>query len=205
MAQVVVINSVPYTGCENIVFYKVAADTAEEYKADETTIYDVPELVAVSYNVSATDTNFYANNVKKITDTTFTPTASFTLSGDDEALEKFIFGKVVDGAALKDNLGSAPEVGMFYTLNKAKNKWMIRQILKATCSKGDMTVDTKGESTSFQTSVTNVSPLFSEHFKTYVREFYSENPVFEGHTLAEVVAILKANPAETFETWPDEV
>lgn len=202
---VVVINSVPYTGCENIVFWKVAADTADAYTVDAENVIEVPELVAVSYNVSATDTAFYANNVKKLVDTTFAPSASFTLSGDSEELEKFIFGKVADGAALKDNFGSAPEIGMFYTLNKAKGAWMIRQILKAQCSKADSSVDTKGESTSFQTSVTNVNPLFSEHFNTYVREFYSENKVFEGHTLAEVVEVLKKNPAETFETWPDEV
>lgn len=198
---VTIINNVPFVGCENLYVYKVSADTDKAYTPGAD-MYKVPELVSVSYNVAATDTSFYANNVKKLTDTTYSPTAAFTLSGDDEKLEEFVFGKVKDGAALKDNLGGAPEVGMFYALTKAKGSWMIRQILKATCSKGDSTVDTKGESTNFQTSVTNINPLYSEHFKSYVREFYSEDAVFEGHTLDEVLEELAKNPAETFETWP---
>ena len=204
MAQVITINSLPYIGCEDLYVYKVKTDTAEAYEPEDT-IYKVPEVVAVSYNVSASDTNFYANNVKKITDTTYTPSASITLSGDDEQLEQILFGKKLEGAALKDNFSAVPEVGMFYALNKAKGEWVIRQIAKANCSKGDNTVDTKAESTSFQTSVTNISPLYSEHFGTYAREFHSSNSVFEGHTLAEVLAVLAKNPAETFETWPEEV
>jgi hypothetical protein len=202
--QIIVINNVPYTGCENLYVYKIAADTEEAYTAGET-VYKVPELVAVSYNVSASDTSFYANNVKKITDTTYSPTASYTLSGDDAKLDEFVFGKVKEGAALKDNLTGAPEIGVFFAKTRAKGAWTITQILKCTASKADATVDTKGESTTFQTAVTNLSPLFSEHFKTYTREFYSEESVFEGHTLDEVLNELAKNPAETFDTWPDEV
>lgn len=202
--NVIVINNVPYIGCEDLYVYKVAEDTEEAYSAGEV-VYKVPELVAVSYNVSATDTSFYANNVKKITDTTYSPSASYTLSGDDATLEEFVFGKVKEGAALKDNLTGAPEIGCFYAKTRAKGAWTITQILKATASKADATVDTKAEGTTFQTSVTNLSPLFSEHFKTYTREFFSEESVFEGHTLAEVLDILAKNPAEKFDTWPDEV
>lgn len=200
---VVIINSLPYIGCEDVYVYRVGTDTDTDYKpATDGNMLKIPELVAISYNVSANDTSYYANNVKKLTDTTFTPTASMTLSGDSEETDKLIFGKTADGAALLDNFESVPEVGIFYVINRAKGQWTIRHIPKATCSKGDSSVETKGESTSFQTAVTNINPLYSNYFKTYAREFYSENTVFKGHTYEEVLEALAANPKEKFTTWP---
>lgn len=197
--SVITINSVPYIGCEDVYFYQIGADSQAAYSIKENTdIYKVPELVAVSLNMGTTDTNFYANNVKKITDTTYNITGSITLSGDDEKLEQVVFGKTLEGGALKDNLSSAPEVGMFYGLTKAKGAWVVRQILKATCSKADSSIDTKGENTNFQTSVMNVNPLFSEHFGCYVREFYSSDAAFASMTMKDVLAALAENPSATF-------
>lgn len=202
--MILTINSLPYIGCEDVYCYRVGTDTETDYTigGTDSKVLKIPELVAISYNVSANDSSYYANNVKKLTDTTFTPTASMTLSGDSEETDKMLFGKTADGAALLDNFDAVPECGIFYVINRAKGQWTIRHIPKATCSKGDSTVDTKGENTSFQTAVTNINPLYSNYFKTYTREFYSENPVFEGHTFAEVLEALAANPKENFESWP---
>ena len=199
--SIILIEGRPYTGCKDVYIQDVVTDTDEAYEIGEE-VYKVPELVGVSYNVSATDTSFYANNVKKLTDTSYNPTASMTLSGDDAKLEKKLFGKKQDGAALKDNLGGSPEVSIIYGLTQAKGGWVVRQIPKATCSKSDSTVDTKSESLTFQTSVVNINPLNCEYMDCYTREFYSTEEVFEGHTMEEVLEILAKNPTEKFETWP---
>ena len=197
-----IINNVPYIGCQDIYFYKITKDDETGYTADAETMLKVPELEQVAYNPNATDSAFYSNNVKKITDTTYAPSAAFTLSGDCEELETFLFNKVKSGAAILDNLGQNAQIGMFYAQNKAGGAWIIRQILKCTCSKAERNVDTKGENISFQTAATNVNPLYCNHFKSYVREFFSEDEKFTGKTLDDVLAALAANPSEDFNTWP---
>lgn len=202
--MIVTINSVPYIGCEDLYLYRVGTDNNESYalpnSGDFQNILKVPELVAISLNSGANDTNFYANNVKKLTDTTYSYSGSFTISGDDEEIDKLVLGKKAEGGAVLDNLASAPEVGIIYGLTKAKGEWVVRQILKATCSKADSTVDTKGESTSFQTSVININPLFGEFFGCYIREFYSSDAALTGMTMQDVLDALAANPAATFGT-----
>ena len=196
MSTLKIINANPYIGTEQLYIYNVLTDTKSEYTTSDL-IKVEPGLISVAYNDNDGTVSFYADNKKRLTSSTRVPTASFGVSGDSYELDKKLYGNVESGGALIDNT-TKPVLGCFYVLTKANGEWIIRQISKFTASKGETGVDTQGESLSFQTPTVTLEPLYGEHFQSYKREFFSDNPVFENMTLDEVLDALIADPAATF-------
>jgi hypothetical protein len=189
-------NVKPFIGCEQLYIYDVTKDDSTDYTSANVLKVE-PGLVSVSYNANTSVTSVHADNKKVESDTTQTPTASIQLHGLNEELEKKLYGKILSGGALLDGTVT-PQIGVFYAINKSQGEWMIRQIMKATASRAEETVNGKKESTEFQQPTVNLDVLYSLNFKTYVREFHSTNPVFADMTMTEVLTALAANPDAEF-------
>ena len=184
------IKTMPYVGFERLVVGRVDSDTKEGYSASTEVAEFVDGAVSMSFNISASETAFYSSNKK---------TASIAYAGDNYEIDKILFGKVEDGGAVKENLGTAPECFAIGLMNTA-NGWVIRQILKFTAAKDDVAVTTKGESVTFTNPSASLSCLASTYFNSYTRDFYSDNPAFEGMTANEVFDALVAEPSKKFDT-----
>lgn len=193
------IKTMPYVGFERLVVGRVDSDTKEGYSASTEVAEFVDGAVSMSFNISASETAFYSSNKKTASDYTFSPTASIAYAGDNYEIDKILFGKVEDGGAVKENLGTAPECFAIGLMNTA-NGWVIRQILKFTAAKDDVAVTTKGESVTFTNPSASLSCLASTYFNSYTRDFYSDNPAFEGMTANEVFDALVAEPSKKFDT-----
>lgn len=192
------VNPVPYVGTRKICLYRVNTDNTETYEADGDMIELVGGAVSVSYSISASETAFYADNSKQISEFSYSPTGALGIAGDNEELDVLLLGKKKDGGAVLENMGSVPECGCFYILDMGKNKWVVRQILRFTAAKDETTVSTKGETTTFTNPGFTVSPLLSNYFQSYTRDFYSTDEALKDMTAEQVIEALKANPATTF-------
>lgn len=189
----------PYVGTEKLYAYRVTADTAAEYTADKDSMIKVEgSMVSSNFNLSASTTSFFADNAAQISDTTMTPTASIGYAGDTPEIDELFYGRKKNGGAMLDNLGAAPEVGCFYVMNQANNGWVVRQILRFNAVKDSIDITTKGENVSFTNPTATLTPLISNHFNTYVRDFYSTDAALAGKTAQDVLDALIADPAHVF-------
>lgn len=192
------INPVPYVGTRKICLYRVETDNIETYSATGDMIELIGGAVSVSYSVSASETAFFADNSKQIAEFSYSPTGTLGVAGDNDELDVMLLGAIKDGGAVLENIGSTPECGCFYILDMGKGQWVVRQILRFTASKDETTVSTKAESPSFTNPGFTISPLLSNHFKSYKRDFYSTDAALAGMTADEVIEALKADPAAIF-------
>lgn len=187
----------PYVGCEKMFIYTVDVDTAEEYSATNILEFEKGSISA-SFENNTEVIPFYADNVQVLAEHVPTPSASIGYAGDNEEIDVMLYGKTVSGGAVLDNLGALPECGLVLALNQGKGEFVVRQYLKFTASKDGTEVTTKQGTVSFTTPTATLTPVISNHFGSYLREFYSTNPAIQGKTIDEVVAALMADVSHEF-------
>lgn len=189
----------PFIGTEKLYVYRVDTDDSTGYDGDVDTMIKLEgSMVSSNFDLSASTTSFFADNAAQISDTTMTPSASIGYAGDSPELDELLYGKKNDGGAMLDNLGSAPECGCFYVMNQANNGWVVRQICRFTAAKDSVDISTKGESVSFTNPTATLTPLVSNYFNTYVRDFYSTDKLLAGKTAQDVIDALVADPGHVF-------
>lgn len=197
MAVPTKVNPLPYVGCERVIIYRVETDTAEEYTAGEM-IELTQGAISASFQTNAETTTFYADNQAKISDTVITPSASLGYAGDDEMIDKVLYGCTVDGGAVLNNLGAIPNCGIIIALNQGEGEFVVRQYLKVNAVKDGTEINTKSGSTTFTTPTATLTPLMCNYFKDYTRHFYSTNEALKGKTIDDVIEALKTDVSHKF-------
>lgn len=199
MATTKKVNPMPYVGLERSILYTVLNDSADSYEAGEILEFEKGSI-STSFEVGAETTPFFADNVTKINDVTYTPTASFGYAGDNADIDVMLYGKVKKGGAVLDNFGAVPVCGLIIVLNQGGGEFCVRQYLKFTATKDGTEVTTKSGTTTFTTPSATINPLHCTYFNSYTREFYSTDEAIAGMTAEQVVTALMEDVSHEFTT-----